>query len=54
MGKRYMSYDGEGAEVGYLTLDEAREQYYDAKLDEQTGTITVYRSEAELEIDEAE
>lgn len=38
---RRMAYDGEGCEVGSLTLREAREQYGSAKYERESDTITV-------------
>lgn len=43
---RYMAYDGEGIEVGYLTLAEARAKYASAEIDTNdlgNETITVER-----------
>jgi hypothetical protein len=39
MEKRMQTYDGEGREIGYLTLSEARERYEDVV--EDGGCITV-------------
>jgi hypothetical protein len=39
MEKRKMTFDGEGREIGYLTLSEARERYEDVV--EDGGYITV-------------
>lgn len=41
MSNRYMAYDGEGTEVGYLTIEEARAKYDDVEFDPGTKTITV-------------
>lgn len=38
---RRMAYDGDGHEVGYLTLSEARQRYTDVVYEADTGTITV-------------
>lgn len=43
MNKQYMAYDGDGTEVGYLTLAGARDQFAAAQIDEESGTITVAR-----------
>lgn len=46
-GERYMAYDGEGIEVGCLTLAEARQMFAAARLetnDVGTTTITVERA----------
>ena len=40
---RRMAYDGEGIEVGYLTLAEAREKFSTATYDQDSDTITVTR-----------
>lgn len=42
---RRMAYDGEGIEVGYLTLAEARQQFKAAEYDEESDTITVERGQ---------
>ena len=39
--RRYMAYDGDGIEVGYLTLTEARERFASATIDTETKTITI-------------
>lgn len=54
MSKRYMAYDGEGIEVGYLTLDEALEQFADARIEQSSGTITVDRDGAGFGEDETD
>lgn len=38
---RYMAYNGEGAEQGMYTLDEARAHFDDVEFDTETATITV-------------
>lgn len=40
---RYMTYDGEGIELGALTIREARMQYGATTFDAPTRTITVER-----------
>lgn len=44
---RYMAYDGEGNEVGYLTISEAREKFASAVIETNDNggkTITVERA----------
>ena len=38
-----MAYDGEGIEVGYMTLEQARKWFAHAEYDPETNTITVER-----------
>jgi len=38
-----MAYDGEGIELGLMTLEQARQRYRSADYDPETNTITVER-----------